>query len=195
MTEESTGKVVGQFGSQKSPLVVKLDKFMGRKTLDIRRYFTNKGDNELLPTKKGLTLTSGGFKYLEEIFNRYGNEINDWLEGSISDSHELVKRTQALENSNNSGREFVIEFDEWSGNTFFALRSEGAVDVIVFNNSHPYVLSIKEQESPEKILEIIAVVIISFKRASYRFDDIDFNYPALFDSLEYEWGNLLKNYN
>lgn len=195
MAEESTGRVIGQFGSSKSPLIIKLDEFKGRRVLDIRRYFTDKESKELQPTKKGLSITSGVFKSLEEIAYRYGNEIRAWLTDPANNNHSLVRRSEALENCNNEGQEFEVRFDEWRGNTFFLLKTEGAVNIITFNEKHPYIVSIKERKSPEDVLKAMAAVIISFKRASYRFDDLDYNYPALFDSLEYEWGNLLKSYS
>lgn len=198
MTEqmEETGQVIGQIGSTHSPLIIKLDEFNGRRILDIRRYFQTKDTKQLQPTKKGLSITLGILNSLEEIAREYEKEIRSWLKGGSdsSSARELVARSEAADNTAYMSQDFEIKLSEWRSGNFFQIETEGGLNVLIFNKAHPFVASTLVKPNSEEVLKSIAVIIISFKRASYRFDDLDFNYPSLFNSLEYEWGNFLKSY-
>lgn len=191
---EDTGRILAQIGAEDSPLLIKLDEYKGRRLVDIRRYYKDKKTKDLLPTRKGLSLTIGTFSSLEEIAFKFGRDIKDWLSSANSNALDMVCRSEAVEKNSEFAQDFEIKFDSWRGHNFFSIKSEGSKNVITFNDFNAFVEGTKKKKNHEEIFHSIAAVIVTFKRAAYRFDDDDFNYDSLFNSLEYEWGNLLKQY-
>lgn len=190
-----TSKVLAKIGPESSPLVITLDEFKGRRIVDVRRYFTDKETKELVPTKKGLSLTTGTFNSLEEFAYQFGKDVKAWLGGAAnSNAQNLINRSNAVDNNSANYQDFEIKFDAWRGHNFFSIASEGNKNIVTFNTLHPFIERLQNKKDTEEALRCIASVIVTFKRACYRFDDIDSNYDILFHSLENEWGNLLRNY-
>lgn len=175
--------------------MITLDEFKGRRIVDIRRYFTDKETKELVPTKKGLSLTAGSFNALEELAYKFGKDIKSWLGGVTNTSTQnLINRSNAAEKNASIYQDFEIHFDTWRGNSFFSITNEGNRNIVTFNNHHPFIEDIKTRADASATLKCVASLVVTFKRASYRFDDVDSNYDVLFHSLENEWGSLLRNY-
>lgn len=189
------GKILAKIGPVSSPLVITLDEFKGRRIVDIRRFFTDKESKDLVPTKKGLSLTTGTFNSLEEFAYKFGKDVKAWLNGAAnSNAQNLINRSNAVEDNSANYQDFDIRFDSWRGQNFFSVTNEGNKNIITFNNQHSFIEHTRSKKNAEEVFHGIASVIVTFKRASYRFDDLDSNYDVLFHSLEYEWGNLLRNY-
>ena len=191
---QDTGKILAQIGAEDSPLMIKLDEYKGRRLVDVRRYYKDKKTKNFLPTRKGLSLTIGTFSSLEEIAYKFGKDIKEWLSSANSNGLEMVRRSEAVEKNSEFAQDFEIKFDSWRGNSFFSVKSEGSKNVVTFNTFNAFVEGTKSKKNHDEIFYSMAAVIVTFKRAAYRFDDDDFNYESLFSSLEYEWGNLLKHY-
>ena len=181
-------------GSKNNPLVISLSEYKGRRIVDIRKYYTDKDSKELVPTKKGLSLTLGTFNALEEIAYGYGAKIKQWLQGVTPCHHALIDRSEAEELVATTYQEYLIAFDSWRSHKFFEVKNDGNVNTVTFNIHHPYVINVRSKSNAEELFRTIASIIVTFKRASYRFDDLDFNHDAFFDSLESEWGCILKSY-
>ena len=68
-----------KIGTEKSPIVIDLKIFKGRKLIDIRKYFHDKTDEEIfLPTKKGISLNPIQFSQLVDALNQSKDEISSF---------------------------------------------------------------------------------------------------------------------
>jgi len=87
----------------KSPVVIKLNEFKGRKLLDIRKHFTS--EDELKPTKKGISLNAKQLSQVVNSVNANSQLISDHFESSIEDI------TIDIEQKHTLGRGFNFEFE------------------------------------------------------------------------------------
>jgi hypothetical protein len=107
------------FGSKKNPVLISLGEFEGRPRVDIRKYFPSKEDpEELLPTRKGISLNHGQLEELIEIINSKRDIIDDFFSGNTKDEKNsifLVERPIV-------GRSFNVTFN--NGETIITLAED-----------------------------------------------------------------------
>lgn len=99
--------IINQIGSKNSPVVIELKEFEGRKLFDIRKCFIDKKTNELMPTRKGISLNSFQLIQLIETINSKSKIINDFL---INDDNEKLEIFTELKFDNLIGRSFKYDF-------------------------------------------------------------------------------------
>lgn len=100
--------IINQIGSKSSPVIVELKEYEGRKLFDIRKYFKDKKTDELLPTKKGISLNPFQLKQLIETINTKSKEINNFL---FSENTEKIEITTEIRFESLIGRKFKYEFE------------------------------------------------------------------------------------
>lgn len=194
-----------KIGSKRSPLVISLKDFKGSPLIDIRKFFLDRQDDELKPTKKGLALKKNNFKLLLDTLNECSDEIFEWLDSgqknSLNNAREtLMKRVDALEDERRQPQQFISVSDSWKAPNFFEIESLGGIDKVVFNEGHEFFDFLKKEKSSDNsqnpsLKDLLSKILISYNKAKEILDD-DGEYTAseLFNGLEYEWGLILKNY-
>jgi hypothetical protein len=107
-------------GSKKSPIVINLKEYKGVKLIDIRKFYQDKENKEnLLPTRKGLSLTSYQLGEVIQILNQNKNDINSFFSNGT-----LFESTS----------EIAIDFEQTIGRSF-KLKFENDVTTVIFDES------------------------------------------------------------
>lgn len=96
-----------KFGTNNSPVVIGLREYKGRKLVDIRKFYSvSKESDEILPTRKGISLNLFQFTELMNTFRSNKEVVEDFFNSSnlISETEidTLVQST--------TGRNFKIDF-------------------------------------------------------------------------------------
>lgn len=98
-----------RIGSEKSPIVVSLSEFRGKKLLGIRKFFRVSGDSdEIRPTRKGISLTGQQFSLVLDALKENADTIESFYESEID-----LKVEQGLDINIGSplGRLFHFSFE------------------------------------------------------------------------------------
>jgi hypothetical protein len=92
-------------GSKRNPTVGSFSEFKGQKLFDLRKHFISPTNSEeLIPTKKGISLNELQFKLLIESLNQFSPEIKEFFTES-SDFEIDMEITTTI------GREFEIIYE------------------------------------------------------------------------------------
>jgi hypothetical protein len=92
-------------GTKRSPTIGRFSEFKGQKLFDLRKYFTNQDKpDELIPTKKGISLNELQFRMLLESLNSQSKEIEDFF-GSKNELNINIQTIQSI------GRDFDIVYE------------------------------------------------------------------------------------
>lgn len=71
-------------GSSRTPIMLSLKEFHGKKLLDIRKYFKAKGeDGELKPTRKGISLTGQQLALVLEALSEHSADIEEFYNDAV----------------------------------------------------------------------------------------------------------------
>lgn len=107
------------FGTKRNPIVIHLGEYEGRPRVDIRKHYPSKEDpEELLPTRKGISLNHSQLEQFLDIVNSKKETVDDFFQGKHIDS---VNQT-FLEEKPLIGRGFNVEFN--NGETKVSISSE-----------------------------------------------------------------------
>jgi hypothetical protein len=153
--------IISQIGSKNSPVIIELKEFEGRKLFDIRKYFVDKKTNELIPTRKGISLNSFQLIQLIETINSKSKVINDFL---LNDDSEKLEIFTELKFENLIGRSFKYDFA--NGKTTIILDEKKFEDV-----------KINE-------LEIIKKMLLSFNSAIFDIVDDQTQVELILDIID-----------
>ena len=203
---------IARIGPERSPIRIRLNEYKGNRTLDIRRYYRKRGVDEFSPTRKGIGLNAAVLGPVLEAITEEKQNILDWLDSGSSDlkrkiNRDMKRQLEAVDNLAQTARSFGINTSKWNDQSFFECSSEGGVDKIEFNKSHPFMLVMLEvarqartadsdESAEQSIQHMVGLALISFFRASSRFsNDSEISANELLDSLHYEWGVILRNYS
>jgi hypothetical protein len=92
-------------GSKRNPTVGSFSEFKGQKLFDLRKYFINPNNSEeLIPTKKGISLNELQFRFLIDSLNQFSPEITEFFTEKSEFSIDLEITTTI-------GREFEIIYE------------------------------------------------------------------------------------
>ena len=68
--------ILAAIGAESAPILIKLNEYEGRHSLEIRRYYYARASRELRPTQKGINLNQEGFAILRNILSQQGEAID-----------------------------------------------------------------------------------------------------------------------
>lgn len=92
-------------GTKRSPTVGRFSEFKGQKLFDLRKYFESKDNpDELIPTKKGISLNELQFRLLLEALNSKSKEIQLFFDNT-NEVHVNLEIIQSI------GRDFEIIYE------------------------------------------------------------------------------------
>ena len=125
--------ILAAIGAETAPILIKLNQYEGRHSLEIRRYYYDRSSRGLRPTPKGVNLNQEAFAILRNILYQHGEAIDQWLRAdSDATAHAhgstLRDRAQAMTQSRTSARPHTAETASWRSSTFFEVRAEGGTD-------------------------------------------------------------------
>lgn len=107
------------FGTKRNPIVIHLGEYQGRPRVDIRKHYPSKDNTEeLLPTRKGISLNHSQLEQFLNIVNSKKETVDDFFQGKHIDSENQT----FLEEKPLIGRSFNIEFN--NGETKVSISSE-----------------------------------------------------------------------
>lgn len=107
------------FGTKRNPIVIHLGEYEGRPRVDIRKHYPSKNDpEELLPTRKGISLNHSQIEQFLDIVNSKKKTIDDFFQGK-----KLNKKSETfLVEKPLIGRSFNVEFN--NGETKVTISNE-----------------------------------------------------------------------
>ena len=76
-------------GPKEYPIKIQIKTFKGRKYLDIRKWYLDRKTNEILPTKKGISLSEYQFEDVISLLSKDKEKISNWFQEKI-DENEVV---------------------------------------------------------------------------------------------------------
>ena len=108
---EKMEQLTFSFGSDRNPIRIDLKEYKGRPLLDIRKYFKDSNNPEILiPTKKGISLNGMQLSQMIDVLNSNKESINQFFENRGGEVIELSIQ-------NTIGRIFEMIFE--NGKTSF----------------------------------------------------------------------------
>lgn len=107
------------FGSKRNPVVMHLGDYEGRPRIDIRKYYYLKDNpEEMLPTRKGISLNHSELEQFLDILNSNKGNIDNYFQGNQMSSINQSFLGEGLP----IGRTFDVEFQ--NGETKVLIGSE-----------------------------------------------------------------------
>ena len=103
------------FGTKRNPIVFHLGDYEGRPRVDIRKHYPSKENpEELLPTRKGISLNHTQLEQLMDIVNSKKDIVDDFFKGKKMESvNQIFLVEKPL-----IGRNFNVEFHNGSTKVF-----------------------------------------------------------------------------
>lgn len=199
-------KVLATVGSKKSTIVFQLSDFKGTKTLDIRKHYYNESTQELVPTKKGISLAEKTYTIVQNVLQEHDDEIRSWLENAKElpgiVKKDISNQKEAQLYNRYCVNDYVCSEKSMRTPLFFVTEAEGGKDQVTINTNHVLfhrIMKIKDQIESDivfkEVMEIILSIVISFSRSHRLFDNSSNITPDhYFDTLLFNWGLFLQNY-
>ena len=185
-------------GPKEYPIKIQIKTFKGRKYLDIRKWYLDRKTNEILPTKKGISLSEYQFEDVISLLSKDREKISYWFQEKI-DENEVVesldKKSEVRRKIAEEVREFKTKSEKLSKNKFFKIEYEKGNKQLIINENHQLYKDINKEKSPEKIKKIFELLFISFDQTIQLFDsDESIKVGDFEDMLIHNWSIILKNY-
>jgi hypothetical protein len=191
--------VLAVVGARRAPILVRLNEFNGRRTVDVRRYFSAEGKSNLLPTQKGVSLDRDGLALILAALNDNSELIAEWL-GSDA-GRALAANARGAERARSAPRPHTADTEQWKSPAFFHVFAEGATDHLTLNSTHAFNKAMNalsatvDAPTAELVRALVAGVLISYYRSKMLFDGVAEMPPMdIFETLELNWGIVLKRY-
>ena len=185
-------------GPKEYPIKIQIKTFKGRKYLDIRKWYLDRKTNEILPTKKGISLSEYQFEDVISLLSKDREKISNWFQEKIDENEvvdSLVKQSEVRRKIAEEVREFKTKSEKLSENKFFKIEYEKGNKQLIINENHQLYKDINKEKSPEKIKKIFELLFISFDQTIQLFDSEENIKVADFeDMLIHNWSIILKNY-
>ena len=185
-------------GPKEYPIKIQIKTFKGRKYLDIRKWYLDRKTNEVLPTKKGISLSEYQFEDVISLLSKDKKKISDWFQEKINENKvvdSLVKQSEVRRKIAEEVREFKTSSKKLSENKFFKIEYEKGNKQLIINENHQLYKDINKEKSVDKIKKIFELLFISFDQTIQLFDSEENIKVADFeDMLIHNWSIILKNY-
>ena len=185
-------------GPKEYPIKIQIKTFKGRKYLDIRKWYLDRKTNEILPTKKGISLSEYQFEDVISLLSKDKEKISNWFQEKIDENEvvdSLVKQSEVRRKIAEEVREFKTKSEKLSENKFFKIEYEKGNKQLIINENHQLYKEINKEKSVEKIKKIFELLFISFDQTIQLFDSEESIKVTDFeDMLIHNWSIILKNY-
>ena len=191
--------VLAVVGPRRAPILVRLNEFNGRRTVDVRRYFSAEGKSDLLPTQKGVGLDRDALALILAALNDNSELIADWFGSDVGRS--LAANARSAEQARSAPRPHTCDKEQWRSPAFFHVGAEGAIDHLTLNSAHVFNKAMNalsatvDAPTAELLRGLVAGILISYYRSKMLFDGAAEMLPTeIFGTLEFNWGIFMKHY-
>ena len=185
-------------GPKEYPIKIQIKTYKGRKYLDIRKWYLDRKTDEVLPTKKGISLSEYQFEDVISILSKDKEKISNWFQEKIDENDvidSLIKQSEVRRKIAEETREFKTKSEKLSENKFFKIEYEDGKKQLIINENHQLYKEINKEKSAEKIKKILELLFISFDQTIQLFDSEESIKVTDFeDMLIHNWSIILKNY-
>ena len=126
-------------GPKEYPIKIQIKTFKGKKYLDIRKWFLDKKTNEILPTKKGISLNDYQFQDIINIISKEKEKISNWFKEKITEDEvvdSLIKQSQIRRNLAEEAKAFNTKSEKLTENRFFKVDYKDGKTELVLNENH-----------------------------------------------------------
>ena len=184
-------------GPENFPIKLQFKIFQNKKYLDIRKWYLDRKKSEVLPTKKGISLSDYQFNEILEILEKNKLDIKKWyLDKSQFEEFKtkLTKQAEVLRKISEDARKYKLNSKKISKNKFFEIsyNDKGEMELI-FNEKHSFFSQYNKLEKKEK--KLVENILISFGQSMEIFDNEDKVVVSdLQEILIQNWANILNNY-
>ena len=187
-------------GPKEYPIKIQTKTFKGRKYLDIRKWFLERKSNELLPTKKGISLSEYQFEDIIAIISQEKDKISKWFKEKISEEEiveTLIQQAGIRRKIAEEAKEFKTGTKKLNENRFFKVEYENGKTQLTINENHQLAKEIEKINKSDKKgkKKIIEFLLISFNQTMQMFDvDEKIKFSDFEELLIHNWSIILKNY-
>jgi hypothetical protein len=186
-------------GPKEYPIKIQIKKFNGRKYLDIRKWYLDRKTNEILPTKKGISLSEYQFEDVISIISEEKNKISSWFREKITEEevvNALAVYSEIRRKLSEEAKTFQANSQKLTENKFFKIEYREEKTLLILNENHElYKEMNKKKNTIENLKKIINLLFISFDQTFQLFDsDEKIKVADLEESLMHNWSIILKNY-
>ena len=185
-------------GPKEYPIKIQIKTFKGKKYLDIRKWFLDKKTNEILPTKKGISLNDYQFQDIINIISKEKEKISNWFKEKITEDEvvdSLIKQSEIRRNLAEEAKAFSAKSEKLTENKFFKVDYKNGKTELILNENHQLYKEINKKNSIENLKNIINLLFISFNQTIQLFDtDEKIKASDFEDFLVHNWSIILKNY-
>lgn len=185
-------------GPEEYPIKIQVKTFKGRKYLDIRKWYLDKKLNEILPTKKGISLNEYQFEDITSIILKERDKISKWFKEKFTEKEvidSLIAQSEIRRKLSEEAKDFRAKSQKLTENRIFKIEySEGKTQLIL-NENHQLFKDINTKTTIEDFKRIIYLLFVSFNQTFQLFDIEDkIKVSELEDALLHHWSIILKNY-
>ena len=185
-------------GPKDYPIKIQIKTFKGRKYLDIRKWYLDRKVNEILPTKKGISLSEYQFEDVITLLSKDKKKISQWFQDKIDQNEiveTLIKHSEIRRKLAEEKRDFKTKSKKLSENKFFKVEYEKGKKNLIINENHQLYKELNKEKSIENVKKIFDLLFISFDQTIQLFDSEETIKVSDFEeSLIHNWSIILKNY-
>ena len=199
-TKKNTSEVEKEIyvGPKEYPIKIQIKTFKGRKYLDIRKWYLDRKTHEILPTKKGISLSEYQFEDVISIISKDKDKITKWFQEKITEDEiadSLIKHSKIRRELSEQAKQFNTKSKKLTENKFFKIEYENGKTQLVINESHELFKEINKKIDNEKMKKILDFLFISFNQSIQMFDsDENIKVSEFEETLIHNWSIILKNY-
>lgn len=162
-----TDRLLGSFGIAKSPLNVLLSNFNNNRLLNIRRFYTDRKSNELLPSSKGISLKEDELDFLRDTLTKHHIEIEDHF---VSELSEDEKRTRIKQKSKFAGLkvktsqgQIELSIGQVGGSELFKIEHLAGKVTLTLNQDYEYFNCLRNEQIPNDVIQLIGVILVAIR--------------------------------
>lgn len=183
---------LGRIGSEKAPVIIKLNNYKGNDLIDIRKYYQDK-EGKLRPKRKGIALSRKTIYPALKLIAENIDKINKFFD--VNEADIAGSNIEEL----NTGIEIKEEIDS---HDFFKVEMLGSEKEIKLNSTHPFgklfegfleELSSYDEELKDQLVKLIGSLFVSYFNSVSQVDAKEqYDAESLFFEHKINWSSYLK---
>jgi len=185
-------------GPSEYPIKIQVKTFKGRKYLDIRKWYLDKKHNEVLPTKKGISLSEYQFEDIISIISNEKDKISKWFKEKSTEKEvvdSLIVQSEIRRKLSEEAKTFKAISEKFTENRIFKIEYTKGKTQLILNENHQLFKDINAKTTTDDLKKIIYLLFVSFNQTFQLFDvDDKIKVSDMEDALLHNWSIILKNY-
>ena len=148
-------------GPKEYPIKIQVKIFKGRKYLDIRKWYLDKKLNEVLPTKKGISLSEYQFEDIISIISKERDKISKWFKEKFTEEEvidSLIVQSEIRRKLSEEAKNFKARSEKLTENRIFKIEYEEGKTQLILNENHQLFKDINSKTTTEDLKRIIHLI-------------------------------------